>query len=197
MKSPTERILTIPNAISIVRLCCIPVFVALLFPLGRPIAAAILLAILGVTDWVDGTIARRFHQVTRFGRFVDPMADRLLMATAAISLLVIGALPIGLGLLALLREIVILLGGVYLITRGIVGLDVTWAGKCGASALMISLPLFLLTHALDHPSTSLVVLAWTSGILGVALNWYTIAQYVGIARRILDKDTTLRDKVTP
>ena len=80
-----DRILTVPNVITMVRLLCIPVFLWLLFGLHEQTAAAILLAVLGATDWVDGFVARRYGQVSTLGKVLDPTADRLLVGTAVIS----------------------------------------------------------------------------------------------------------------
>ena len=75
-----DRILTIPNVISVVRLLCVPVFLWLLFGQENRVAAAgALLAVLGATDWVDGYIARHFDQVSNLGKILDPVADRLLL----------------------------------------------------------------------------------------------------------------------
>ena len=79
---PRRRILTIPNVISVGRLACAPVFCWLLFD-GHRIAAFALLGGLGATDWVDGWIARRFDQGTELGKVLDPVADRILLVTAA------------------------------------------------------------------------------------------------------------------
>ena len=76
-----DRILTAPNVITLVRLLCIPIFLWLLFGVHRQTAAAVLLAVLGATDWVDGYVARRYGQVSTFGKVLDPTADRLLVGT--------------------------------------------------------------------------------------------------------------------
>ena len=88
-----DRILTAPNVITLVRLLCIPLFLWLLFGAHRQTAAAVLLGVLGATDWVDGYVARRFGQVSTLGKVLDPTADRLLVGTAVISIMVYGAVP--------------------------------------------------------------------------------------------------------
>ena len=93
-----DRILTVPNAITAVRLACVPVFVWLLFGAHRQIDGRRLLAVLGATDWVDGYVARRWHQVSTVGKVLDPTADRVLVATAVISVIVAGAVPLWFGL---------------------------------------------------------------------------------------------------
>ncbi|MEA3056116.1 MAG: hypothetical protein QOD30_1548, partial [Actinomycetota bacterium] len=76
---PIDRVWTIPNVISVIRLLLIPVFVYLLFGRDNRAAAASLLAFLGATDWVDGYIARHFDQTSTLGKILDPTADRLLL----------------------------------------------------------------------------------------------------------------------
>ena len=79
---------TVPNLISLIRLLCVPVFVYLLLGADRPLAAGVLLAVLGATDWVDGWIARRYDQGSSIGKVLDPVADRILLIAAAMVLLI-------------------------------------------------------------------------------------------------------------
>src|SRR5271156_4687844 len=90
------RILSLPNVITTARLVLVPVFCWLLLqPHHRDrFNAAILLAVLGSTDWVDGQVARRFDQVTNLGKVLDPVADRVLLLTAAVGIVAVGAVPI-------------------------------------------------------------------------------------------------------
>src|SRR5665647_2654541 len=83
-----DRIVTVPNLITLVRLVCTPLFVWLLFGAHRQTVAAILLAALGATDWIDGFVGRRYHQVSTVGKVLDPLADRVLVATAVITLII-------------------------------------------------------------------------------------------------------------
>src|SRR5205085_4163358 len=137
---------TVPNVISLVRLACVPVFLWLLFGRDDRAAAALLLAALGATDWVDGYIARHFNQVSTVGKVLDPTADRVLLAVAVVALLIDGALPPVMAWLVLVREILVSVGVVALAAAGARRIDVQWAGKAGTLALMVALPLFLLGH---------------------------------------------------
>jgi len=100
MAAPAEEELhdrglwTIPNLISLLRLLAVPWFLWLLLHDDRPIAAGILLAILGATDWIDGYIARHYHQVSNVGKILDPVADRLLFFVGIGGILVYGAVPV-------------------------------------------------------------------------------------------------------
>ena len=88
MPKPRSRVLTIPNLISAARLLCVPVFLWMLWeahPARR--GAAVLLAVLGATDWIDGWIARHFDQGSELGKILDPTADRVLLVASAAALL--------------------------------------------------------------------------------------------------------------
>jgi cardiolipin synthase len=183
--SPTNRFFTIPNVISFVRLCCIPYFVYLVFGQDREAAAAVLLAVLGATDWIDGWIARRFNQVSNVGKFVDPAADRLLLVVAAVTIIVRDAMPLWFGLLAGFREALVIVGGVFLATRGIKGLEVEYVGKAGAFFLMFSLPLFLVAHSGVSWDTEALVAAWIFGVPGIVLNYVSAFHYYKRSRVIL------------
>ena len=100
-----DRLVTVPNVISLARLACVPVFLWLLFGRDDRAAAALLLAALGATDWVDGYIARHFNQVSTVGKVLDPTADRVLLAVAVVALLVDGSVPPVVAWLVLVREV--------------------------------------------------------------------------------------------
>lgn len=166
-----HRLLTIPNGISLIRLCCIPWFTYLVFGQDREAAAAVLLAVLGATDWIDGYVARRFNQVSAVGKFFDPAVDRLLLVVAAVTIIVRDAMPLWFGVIAGVREVLIILGGVILATRGVKGLEVEYVGKAGAFALMFSFPLFLLAHSGVQFHLAIEIAAWLCGVPGIVLNY--------------------------
>ena len=99
-----DRILTIPNLITVVRLLCVPVFLWLLFDQHERAAAAFLLGALGATDFADGYIARHLHQVSNVGKILDPLADRILLMVGASAILVDGSVPPVLAWATLVRE---------------------------------------------------------------------------------------------
>jgi cardiolipin synthase len=124
----------VPNALTLVRLLCIPLFVWLI---ARPhragwYPAALLLAGLGVTDGVDGYVARHFNQVSTLGKVLDPVADRLLLGVAAISIIVVRAVPTWVAVVALSREALVAAGFVVAAGGGR-RMDVQWAGKAARS----------------------------------------------------------------
>ena len=141
-----DRVLTVPNIITGVRLACVPLFLWLLFGAHRQTDAAILLAVLGASDWVDGYVARRFHQVSTLGKVLDPTADRILVGTAVIAVIIHGAVPLWFGLATLIREVLVSLAVLLLAALGAERIDVLWVGKAGTFGLMFAYPAFLFAH---------------------------------------------------
>jgi cardiolipin synthase len=178
------RILTVPNVVTVSRLLFVPVFCWLLFGRDDRTAAAWLLAALGCTDWVDGYLARRLHQVSELGKVLDPTADRILLGTVVVSLLIDGSVPVAVGVLLLVREVLVSAAVLALAAAGARRIDVQWTGKAGTLALMVSLPLFMMGDPgpWGRPAD---VIAWAFAIGGLALMWYAAFTYVPIARQAL------------
>ncbi|MEL7209959.1 MAG: CDP-alcohol phosphatidyltransferase family protein, partial [Actinomycetota bacterium] len=137
-----DEIITWPNLFTFLRLCCVPLFVWLLFSREHRAAAAWLLGALGATDWVDGWLARRLDQASEFGAMFDPVVDRLLFFVAVPSLLIDGSIPIVIAVGVLAREAVVAIMALLVSGRG-ERLVVTWEGKTGAFLMMFAVPLFL------------------------------------------------------
>jgi cardiolipin synthase len=178
-----DRLLTVPNVISLVRLACVPVFLWLLFGRDDRAAAAVLLGALGATDWVDGYIARHFNQVSTVGKVLDPTADRVLLAVAVVALLVDGSVPPVVAWLVLVREVLVSVGVVVLALVGARRMDVQWAGKAGTLALMVALPVFLLSGDSHFGGRHVAnFVAWGFAIPGLVLAWYAAVTYIPRAR---------------
>ncbi len=178
-----------PNAITAVRLACIPLFVILLL---RPdhagwYSAAILLGALGVTDGVDGYVARHFDQVSTVGKVIDPVADRMLLGVAGLSIIAVGAVPLWVGIAAISREVLVAAGFVYVAAVGGRRMDVQWAGKAGTFGLMVAFPLFLIGHANDNWHQIAEILAWIAVVPALILGWFAAFTYIPKARAALDE----------
>jgi cardiolipin synthase (CMP-forming) len=181
-----DRVWTVPNLISIVRLACAPLFLWLLFGVDEFWAATILLGVLGASDWVDGWIARRYHQGSELGKVLDPTADRVLLLTAAVALIVDDRIPQWYGIVMLAREAVIAVLTLALAAAGARRIDVLWAGKAGTFCTMFSFPAFLaasITHGAAHDLMWLI--AWMFAVPGLVLSYYAAIRYVPEARRAL------------
>jgi cardiolipin synthase len=183
-----SRVFTIPNAISVVRLALVPVFLWMLWePNPARRGAAILLAVLGATDWIDGYIARHFDQGSELGKILDPTADRVLLVAAAIALLhenINGAINIVLWIV-LIREAVIAAATIVLAIAGARRIDVVWAGKAGTLAIMFALPMFLAADAIPSWHGFFMFCGWGFAIGGILLGYYAAAKYVPAARQAL------------
>lgn len=172
-------LLTVPNAFTLVRLLCLPVFLYLLFGRDNRAAAAWLLGGLGATDWVDGYLARKLDQVSEFGKKFDPTVDRLLMIVAIAGILIDDAGPVWFVTAVLVREVVV--GGVVAIATVAFQMerfDVTYLGKLATFLLMFAIPGFLL-GASDFPGhEGFQIVSWALGIPGLVLSYYTGAGYL-------------------
>ena len=180
-----DRILTIPNAITVVRLCLLPVFLWLLFAEEDRAYAAWLAAFLGTTDFADGYIARHFHQESNLGKVLDPIADRLLFFVVGGGILLDGSVPVAFAVVVLVREVVVSVATVVLAAMGARRIDVTWFGKAYTLLLMIACPLFLASHSTLGWREGGGTAAWAFGIPGLVLAWYSAALYVPIAAKAL------------
>ena len=180
-----DRILTVPNAITVGRLCLLPVFLWLLFVQEDRASAAGLLAALGTTDFLDGYIARRFNQVSDLGKVLDPVADRLLFFVGVGGILIVGSVPVWFAVAVLIREALVAGATLALAALGAKRIDVTWYGKAGTFFLMIALPLFLASESTVGWADQAVTLAWLAGIPGLVLSWYAALLYVPLARQAL------------
>jgi cardiolipin synthase len=180
-----DGILTAANVVTVVRLACIPVYVYLLFGRHNTTAAAILLAVLGATDWVDGQLARRLSQVSSVGKVLDPVADRVLMVTAIITVAWVGAVPWWFAGLTLAREVLVSAATLLLASLGAKRIDVLFIGKAGTFALMVAYPSFLIGHGDAAWQAWFRGLGWSVGIIGLVLSWAALVSYVGPARTAL------------
>jgi cardiolipin synthase len=180
---------TLPNAITTVRLLCIPLFVWLLFGVGSRLAAACLLGALGATDWVDGFLARRLHQVSELGKVLDPTADRLLLGVGVVAIIIDGSVPLWLGIAVLVREVLVAASALALAAAGARRIDVQWVGKAGTLCLMFCFPLFLVGHSSLGAAwrDGALVAAWGFGLVGVCLSYYAAITYIPLARRALNE----------
>jgi cardiolipin synthase len=187
-----DRVLTVPNVITVVRLACLPVFAWLLLVEDNPAGAAGLLAALGATDWVDGYVARRWNQVSTVGKVLDPVADRLLFFVAIVCIIVADAAPLWFCLAVLAREVVVAAATLALAVLGARRIDVTWYGKAGTFALMFTFPLFVGGTSTVFYADALTVLAWVTGIPGLVLSYWAAVLYVPIALRALREGRAAR-----
>ena len=174
----SNDIITIPNIITFIRLCFIPVFLVLLIQ-GRDLAAAIVFGATAATDFLDGMIARKTNSVSRLGQLLDPATDRLLMIAAVIGLLIVGRLPLWIILLVLARDLLLLAGGYYLIKRWKVRVAVLFLGKIATTFLFFGCA-FLLLNAPLVPGLGWCDFTWLPGFNNQLCCWSIWLVYIGL-----------------
>lgn len=184
-KDPHRRILTLPNLVSLTRLAGVGWFLWLLLAEERVLVATIVFAVIGATDWVDGALARALDQESEFGRILDPVADRLALASAVIGGTIAGLVPVVLTVTLVTREVVMLGAAGYLLVRTGETLHVRWLGKAATFTLYAAVPLFFLAGA-DVGAEMLLPVAWIMGTLGLAVYVWVAAGYLQEIRSRVD-----------
>jgi len=180
----SNRILTIPNVITFIRLLGIPVFWWALLVEDNLALAAWLIFGIGWTDWIDGYLARRLNQVSELGKALDPIADRLLIASALIGGLIVGVLPLWFGWGLIAREVLVGLVAVILAARGGGTIEVRYIGKLATFLLYGAIPAFYLAEA-GFMEWFMWAAAYINGIVGLVLYWWVACLYIGDSRRKL------------
>jgi cardiolipin synthase (CMP-forming) len=181
-----NRYLTVPNVFTLVRLCCIPLFLYLLLGRDNQIAAAWLLGGLGATDWVDGWLARRLNQTSEFGKMFDPIADRLLFIVGIAGIIIAGVAPLWVCWAVVIREVVF--GGTVAIATLFFRMkrfDVTFLGKTATLLLMFAFPGFMLGSSTFPAHQAFQVASWLLAIPGLILSYYTAITYIPTIRASL------------
>jgi cardiolipin synthase len=179
-----ERVLTVANLITLVRLLGLPLFVYLMVGPRAYGQAFATLCVVAATDWIDGYVARRFDQVTRLGRFMDPLVDRLLLATAGVTLWAVGFVPLWILALIVGRDGVLFLAAGVLF-HGAPPIAVNRTGKFATACLLIGIPGFLLGR-MDWPGATAVRFgAWVATAIGIVAYHAAAVQYAIAAREAL------------
>jgi cardiolipin synthase (CMP-forming) len=184
----SDRIWTIPNIISFIRLLGVPLFLYLLLGPHHDVSAVVVLAVGGTTDWVDGYVARRLGQVSRLGELLDPFADRLYILAALIGLTVRDVVPWWLTIALLLREAV--LGVALLVLRryGYGPPPVHYVGKTGTFVLLGALPVMLLAKAAPSIDSVVYPIGWGLAWWALGLYWAAAALYLAQTVALLRAD---------
>ena len=177
-----DRIWTVPNAISFIRLIMVPIFLWLLIT-GDDASALIVLIIATTSDFIDGMIARNFNQVTRLGMYLDPLSDRLFIAASVIGLAVRGLIPLPLLAIVLARDIMLLSVVLYRRLRIADLPRVTFVGKTATFVLFIAFPVVVLGTVWTDAPVPLELIGWLLGAVGGGIYWVAGFGYLGVLRR--------------
>ena len=172
-----DRVLTVPNLLSLLRLLGVPVFLYLaLGPEADGWAVALLMAS-GISDYLDGVLARKLNQVSRLGALLDPLADRLYILATVVALTVRGILPLWVTLVLVARDLFMTGLLARLRRHGYGPLAVHYLGKAATFNLLYALPLLLLGDGDGDFARTCQVLGWAFAGWGVGLYWWAAILY--------------------
>ncbi len=174
----SNRIFTVPNLISAIRLCLVPVFLILLLN-GYDLAAAFLFALAAGTDWIDGQIARRTNQVSKLGQLLDPAVDRILMIVGVAGLFIVGRLPLWIIVFVVARDLLLLVGGAYLLKRWKKRVAVIYPGKVATTLLFVGFAALLLNWPV-LTGFGVVDVSWLPGLNSDPYSWGIWFVYAGM-----------------
>jgi cardiolipin synthase len=178
----SRRILTVPNLISFIRIATIPVFVTLILDEDTTKAGLIVFGVVSATDWVDGVVARATGQVSEFGKVLDPVADRLAIASGLIALVVRDAFPLWAALLILVRDVAILAAGFVLLVARDARIEVRYLGKVATFGLMMSIG-FISWGTLGFAfAPAALACGWAVYAVAIVEYYVTATSYVGDLR---------------
>lgn len=180
-----DRVLTLPNLISFVRLIGVPLFLYLFLVVRADVAAIVVLGVGGTSDWVDGWVARRLQQVSRLGELLDPLADRLYILATLLAFTAREVVPWQFTAALLAREL-LLLGSLVVLRRyGYGPPPVHYVGKTATFLLLAAFPILLLAAAAPTTATVAGAIGWGLAWWGLVLYWAAGAMYVVQARRLV------------
>ena len=173
-----DRIWTVPNAISFLRLLTVPVFFWLLVSGNFAWALGVLLFATS-SDFIDGLIARKFNQITRLGMYLDPISDRLFIAASVLALVIRDMIPIALVAVIIARDLVLL--AVFLARRLRIqdAPRVTFIGKTGTFILFVAFPLIVLGAVWPDAVLPFEAIGWILGVVGGVIYWVAGVGYLG------------------
>ena len=189
--SGLSRVWTIPNILSMLRLAGVPLFLWLVLGPEADAWALAVLMISGVTDFLDGYLARRLDQFSNLGEILDPVADRLYILAVVIGLALRDIIPWWVAIILPLRDL--LLWGLVPIlrTRGYSALPVHFLGKAATFNLLYAFPLLLLGEGTGIVPTMAQVFGWAFAFWGIGLYWWAGVLYAWQVRKLL-RDTPRR-----
>ena len=173
----SDRVLTIPNALSLVRLIGVPVFLWAIFA-ERDVLALVVLAGSGLTDYLDGKLARAMGLESRLGELLDPIADRLYILTTIVGLAWRDIIPWWLVAILVAREVFMAVVMLRVRSLGQIGLPVHFVGKAATFNLLYAFPVLLLAQVSESVREWAEPLGWAFVWWGTALYWLGAYIYV-------------------
>lgn len=192
----TDRVFTVPNVLSVLRLAGVPLFLWLILR-GSDGWALVVLALSGITDYLDGKIARKFHLVSRVGQLLDPIADRLYIVSTLLGLAWRSIIPWWFVGILVLREVLMAVLMVLLKRVGQVGLPVHLVGKAATFNLLYAFPVILLGQVPGAVGAVALPIGWAFAWWGTGLYWVAALLYAVQALPLLRGGDTSADSPAP
>ena len=174
----TNRVFTLANAISFIRLLMVPAYLVLLLH-GYDVLATALFAAAALTDFIDGQVARRTHSVSKLGQLLDPAVDRRLMITGVLGVFLVGRIPLWIILVVLARDLLMLIGGGILLTKYKIRIPVIYPGKVATTLLFVGFAGLLLNWPLVS-GLGWCDIAWLPGFTDQPVSWGIWFLYIGL-----------------
>jgi cardiolipin synthase (CMP-forming) len=181
----TDRVFTVPNLLSFLRLLGVPLFLWLVLVREADGWAFLVLAVSAFTDYLDGKLARRWHQISRLGQILDPLADRLYIFSTIVALTLREIVPLWFAVLLVGRDVFLAFLVPALRRRGLTVLPVHFLGKAATFCLLYALPLLLLGDGDGTLALLARVFGWAFAVWGVGLYWWAGLIYAEQVRRLL------------
>ena len=180
----TDRVFTVPNLLSFLRLLGVPLFLWLVLVREADGWAFLVLAVSAFTDYLDGKLARRWHQISRVGQVLDPLADRLYIFSTIVALTLREIIPLWFAVLLVGRDVFLAFLVPALRRRGLTVLPVHFLGKAATFCLLYALPLLLLGDGDGTLALLARVFGWAFAVWGVGLYWWAGLIYAEQVRRL-------------
>ena len=169
--------INIPNALTFLRALGVPAFLYFFLVAEKPVASFLIIAFGGVTDYLDGKLARALNQTSDFGAKFDPTVDRLYIGAIIVALASQDYLPLNLVIAILSRDLILLIMVIWQKLRGVDFVEVSFLGKAATFNLLYAFPLLLLKD-IDLIGGVANIIGWAFAIWGVGLYFYTGLQYL-------------------
>ncbi len=192
----SDRVLTWPNLLSIARLCGVPVFLWLVLGPEWDGWALVLLMVSGITDWLDGKLARTLNQSSKLGQILDPVADRCYILAVVVALAIRDIIPWWLAVSLPLRDVFLFSLVPFLRTRGYSALPVHFLGKAATASLLYAFPLLLLGDGEGTVARLADVFGWAFAIWGTGLYWWAGFLYAYQVSQLMRTPRVVSDEAT-
>ena len=167
-----KKLLNTPNILTIIRMIFVPVFIVLMLYVSR-IAACVVFVVASLTDWLDGYLARKNNEITNFGKFMDPLADKMLVTSALVCFVGLGWMPAWVAMIVIGRDLAV--DGLRMVaaSRNIV-LAAGWSGKVKTAGTMVLIPVMLV---FGEAGVGILTINNISALIIVALNIISMVDY--------------------